>query len=179
MVVSITVFGETVGRGAVLRSGARPGDVVLVTGPLGGSLLGRHLRPVPRVREALTLNSLVAIHAMIDLSDGLAGDLAHILKESGGLGATLDADSIPIHPDVYRLLDGVSPLDHALTDGEDFELCLTLDPDDAARLLARPVPGVNLIRVGTIDNEPGLRIRRPDGSVEPYEGSGFDHLAGD
>ena len=127
LVICVTLLGETVGRGAVADPAARPGDWIFVTGPLGGSLRGRHLRPVPRISEALALNALVPIHAMIDISDGLAADLGHILEESGGLGAILDQDAIPIHPDAEDAsrFDSRTPLDHALSDGEDFELCLS------------------------------------------------------
>jgi thiamine-monophosphate kinase len=173
LVVSITVLGETTSRGAVRRSGARPGDVVLVTGPLGGSLLGRHLDPRPRVAEALALHEAADLHAMIDLSDGLASDLRHILEESGGLGAILDAEAIPIHSHALTLS---APLEHALGDGEDFELCLTVAPDDADRLLASPPPGVVLHRIGMIDDGPGLRLRRGDGRIRPCLVRGFDHL---
>jgi thiamine-monophosphate kinase len=175
LVVTVTLIGEATERGAVRRSGARPGDAVCVTGPLGGSLRGRHLHPTPRITEALAIHRVAAIHAMIDLSDGLAADLGHILDESGGLGATLDASAIPIHPDA-RLMDG-DPLARALHDGEDFELCLTLAPDVADRVLAAPPEGVSLQRVGTIEAEPGLRLRRPDGSVVELPKRGFDHLA--
>jgi thiamine-monophosphate kinase len=179
LVVSIAVLGEATGRGPVSRSGARVGDVVLVTGPLGGSLRGRHLDPRPRVREALSLHEAAHLHAMIDLSDGLASDLAHILEESGGRGAVLDAAAVPIHPDAHFLSerDRISPLDHALGDGEDFELCFAVGPEDASRLLASPPDGVILHRIGTIDDGPGLRIRRQDGSVAPCHVRGFDHLA--
>ncbi|MGE5756834.1 MAG: thiamine-phosphate kinase, partial [Planctomycetaceae bacterium] len=126
LVVSVTVLGEATGRGPVRRSGARPGDVVCVTGPLGGSVLGRHLRPEPRIAEALALHAAAPLHALIDISDGLASDLGHILEESGGLGAVLDADAIPIHPDgrTQAQHDGRALLDHALNDGEDFELAV-------------------------------------------------------
>ncbi len=180
LVVTITVLGETTGRGAVRRSGAKPGDAIAVTGPLGGSLAsGRHLRPEPRVFEALKIHEQVPIRAMIDLSDGLASDLAHILLESGGLGAVLDAGTIPIHPDarLQSQFDGRSAIDHALNDGEDFELCLTLDPTDLDRLAANPPEGVSLTRIGTITAEPGIRLRQPDGSIERIVGQGFDHLA--
>ena len=106
--------------------------MIFVTGPLGGSLMGRHLRPEPRVAEALALHDIVSLHAMIDISDGLASDLGHILEESGGLDAILDPDAIPIHPDaVARSEDGRTPLDHALNDGEDFELCLVVPAEEA------------------------------------------------
>ncbi len=176
LVVTVTLIGEATERGAVRRSGAKPGDAILVTGPLGGSIRGRHLRPTPRVAEALALAENATIHAMIDISDGLASDLGHILEESGGLGATLDAGSIPIHPDASDL-EGL-PLDHALHDGEDFELCLTLSQDEANRLLASPPEGVVLYQVGTIESEPGLRLQLADGSVVGLEARGFDHLAG-
>ena len=175
LVVTVTLIGEATPRGAVRRSGAKPGDAILVTGPLGGSLLGRHLRPSPRIAEALALNGVATIHAMIDISDGLASDLGHILEESGGLGATLDAPSIPIHDDARAM--GGDPLAQALNDGEDFELCLTLEPDEANRLLANPPPGVMLHRVGTIEVVPGLRLRQADGSIVVLEARGFDHLA--
>ena len=179
LVVTVTLLGETTPRGAVRRSGARPGDAVLVTGPLGGSLLGRHLRPTPRVAEALALAEATSIHAMIDISDGLTSDLGHVLEESGHLGATLDANSIPIHVDAQESsrLDGRAAIDHALNDGEDFELCLTLSPNEANRLLADPPRGVALFRVGTIDPEPGLRLRQTDGTIVTLAAKGFDHLA--
>jgi thiamine-monophosphate kinase len=179
LVVSVTVLGETSERGAVRRSGAQAGDSILVTGPLGGSLRGRHLRPLPRVAEALAMASAVPIRSMIDLSDGLSSDLGHILEESGGLGATLIGGSIPIHEDarVASSVDGRDPLDHALNDGEDFELCLTLASSDAERLMADPPPGLSLFRVGTIEQEPGLRLRLADGRAIPLSAGGFDHLA--
>jgi thiamine-monophosphate kinase len=179
LVVSVTVLGEATGRGPVTRSGARVGDIVFVTGPLGGSLLGRHLDPQPRVREALLLQESASLHAMIDLSDGLASDLPHVLDESGRVGAVLDRGSIPIHPDAQRLSerDGIPSLDHALGDGEDFELCFTVGPEDAARLAASPPAGVTLYRIGVIDGGTGLRIRHDDGRIEPCRVVGFDHLA--
>jgi thiamine-monophosphate kinase len=176
LVVCVTLIGEATGRGPVRRSGARPGDAILVTGPLGGSIGGRHLRPTPRIAEALALIEVTKIHAMVDISDGLAADLAHILEESGGLGATLDAALIPVHPDALAL--GGSPIDHALHDGEDFELCLTLSEAEDDRLLAGPPEGVVLHRVGTIEVEPGLRLRLADGSVVGLAAKGFDHLLG-
>src|SRR2546428_3250072 len=75
LVISVTVLGEATGRGPVLRSGAKPGDWVFVTGPLGGSILGHHLDFTPRVREALALHAAVELHAMCDVSDGLSADL--------------------------------------------------------------------------------------------------------
>jgi thiamine-monophosphate kinase len=179
LVVGVTLVGEPVPPGAVRRGGARAGDAVYVTGPLGGSLLGRHLRPEPRIVEALALHAAVPLRSMIDLSDGLSSDLAHILEESGGLGATLDAAAIPVHADAVRMAarSGREPLAHALDDGEDFELCFTVDPEAARRLEASPPAGVTLHRVGTIDAEPGLRLRR-GGVVDALPRGGFDHFRG-
>ena len=78
----MTVLGVVTPRGAVRRSGARVGDWLFVTGPLGGSILGKHLDFTPRVREALQLHELAELHAMIDVSDGLAADLFHVCAES-------------------------------------------------------------------------------------------------
>lgn len=178
LVINVTLIGEAVPPAPVLRSGARPGDRILVTGPLGGSLLGRHLRPVPRVAEALALQRACSIHALIDLSDGLASDLGHILAASGGLGATLDASAIPIHEDARTLAarDGGAPLDRALGDGEDFELCLVVAAEDRERLLEHPPEGVYLWDIGLIERTPGMRLKREDGSVQPIRVRGFDHL---
>ncbi len=181
LVIAVTVLGEATDRGAVRRSGARPGDAILVTGALGGSLhSGRHLRPEPRIAEALLLHRTATIHAMIDLSDGLSSDLSHILEESGGLGAVLDAGAIPVHDDARRLApdDSLAALEHALHDGEDFELCLTLPPGDAENLCA-PGASPRVYRIGEIAETPGLLLRRADGRLIPVEPRGFDHLRGE
>src|SRR5262249_34776856 len=90
LAISVAVIGEATGRGPVRRSGARPGDWLFVTGPLGGSIRGHHLDFTPRVREALQLHAAIELHAMIDISDGLAADLGHICDESR-CGAVLRA----------------------------------------------------------------------------------------
>jgi thiamine-monophosphate kinase len=148
LVVSVTALGDAVGRGAVRRAGARPGDWVFVTGPLGGSILGHHLDFTPRVREALALHSAVELHAMCDISDGLAADLNHILEESH-CGAVLDAGAIPISRAAVELSgsSGNSPLQHALGDGEDFELVFTVSRRDGEELVCdSPIAG--LVKVG-------------------------------
>ena len=148
LVVATTIVGEAVGRGPALRSGAKPGDWLLVTGPLGGSIRGKHLHFVPRVREALELHSLVELHAMIDISDGLAADVHHICAESH-CGALLVAENIPVSDEAKSVTDGQSPLDHALSDGEDFELAFAVSPDDGRRLLRdQPIAGLELSHIG-------------------------------
>src|SRR5262245_33697204 len=95
LIVSITLVGEAGPRGPIRRSGAQPGDWIVVTGSFGGSILGKHLTFTPRVREAGILRERYGLHAMIDVSDGLVADLGHILEESG-CGAVLQANAIPI-----------------------------------------------------------------------------------
>lgn len=176
LVVAVTVLGETTERGAVCRSGARSGDWIVVTGPLGGSLLGHHLDFTPRVREALHIHRRFDVHAMIDVSDGLAADLGHVARESNR-GARLFAAQVPVSSAAQQRSDGVSPLDHALHDGEDFELILTLDPADANRLLAEGTPGADLRHIGVICDEPGLTIEYSDGRIAALEPRGYDHFA--
>ncbi len=148
LVISVTLFGEATPRGPVQRGGARPGDWLLVTGPLGGSILGKHLTFRPRVAEALRLHELVDLHALIDISDGLTADLAHICTESH-CGAVLGAEAVPIAPAAHQMADGRTPLEHALSDGEDFELILAVAPADGERLLqSQPIEGVRLVHVG-------------------------------
>jgi thiamine-monophosphate kinase len=148
LVISVTALGEAPARGAVTRSGAKPGDWLFVTGPLGGSILGHHLDFTPRVREALALHAAVDLRAMLDISDGLAADLNHICEESR-CGAVLTAEAIPIS-DAARersRTSGKTPLQHALGDGEDFELVFAVSAEDGAKLLSAPtVPGV--VKIG-------------------------------
>jgi thiamine-monophosphate kinase len=179
LVVNVTLMGETTVRGAVGRSGAKPGDAILVTGPLGGSLFrNRHLRPEPRVREALALAEAAQLHAMIDLSDGLSSDLGHILKESGNLGALLHAAQVPLHSDAIEQsrTDAIDAIDHALHDGEDFELCVVCTAADALRLLSKRPGGTILHRIGEITAEPGLFLKGSDGEISHVQARGFDHL---
>jgi thiamine-monophosphate kinase len=171
LVLSVTLLGEATERGPVRRAGARPGDWLLVTGPLGGSILGKHLDFTPRVREALELHARADLHAMIDVSDGLAADVNHLCEESG-CGAVLRAESVPIAP--AALGNGRSPLEHALGDGEDFELVFALAADDARKLLAeQPVAGIRLSHVGECVAA-GLWLEEA-GRRRPLEPSGYVH----
>jgi thiamine-monophosphate kinase len=148
LVMSVTVIAEATGRGPVTRSGARPGDWLMVTGPLGGSILSKHLDFMPRVAEALRLHESADLRAMIDISDGLAADVHHLCEESH-CGAVLRAEAIPVAEAVHALNDGRAPLEHALGDGEDFELAFAVSPADGERLLrTQPVPGIRLSHVG-------------------------------
>lgn len=177
LVVNVAVLGTGPVGGAVLRSGARPGDCICVSGPLGGSLpSGRHMRPVPQLQLARELKEALGddLHAMIDLSDGLGGDLRHILNESGGLGAVLRAEAIPIHTDVFQYYpeaaDPINALSHALGDGEDFELCCCIEKSAVERLPAQ------FVVIGEIVVELGVWLVDEAGRRRFWEKSGFDHF---
>jgi thiamine-monophosphate kinase len=177
LVISLTLLGEPHEKGPIFRSGARVGDILCVTGPLGGSILGRHLTPKPRLSEARALADTGELRSMIDLSDGLASDLGHILAASGGVGATLFEELVPIHRDAELLsrTTGRTTLAHALSDGEDFELCVAVSPAFySVRDVREQFPW--LIRIGVIEAEPGVRLRAADGIVRRIDIRGFDQL---
>jgi thiamine-monophosphate kinase len=179
LVLSVTAVGEVTEHGSWLRSGAQPGDEIIVTGRFGGSLLGRHLEFTPRLSEALVLNARYNIRAATDVSDGLSLDLSHIGEESG-CGAVLEPGAVPIADDAYRLAEReggrTSPLEHALSDGEDFELILAVPPDEARRLLLDQPLGVPLTRIGEFVAEPGLWISAPNGARSPLAPRGYRHV---
>jgi thiamine-monophosphate kinase len=176
LVLSVTVLGRPGPMGVLSRAGARVGDVLSVTGPLGGSGHGRHLTFRPRVAEALALAAAGVPRAMMDVSDGLSRDLPRLCRASE-VGALLEGDAVPVHPDVGAPAGSRAALDRALDDGEDFELLLAhapLSPRVAADLAAR---GVRLVRIGTTrPAAEGVRLRW-EGSSEPLEARGWDHLA--
>jgi thiamine-monophosphate kinase len=180
LVISVTALGQCTARGPLRRDGAQPGDAILVTGRFGGSILGRHFTFTPRVREALALHEQYTLHAGIDVSDGLSLDL-HRLAAASGCGAALVLDSIPLDPAAGQLAaqrgDRVTPLEHALSDGEDFELILTLPPDEAERLLRDQPLLIPLTCIGQIVPEPGLWQRLPTGTLAPLAPRGFVHRA--
>jgi thiamine-monophosphate kinase len=164
LVLTLTILGRSAGIQPVTRAGAKVGDTIYVTGPLGGSILGRHMSFTPRVAVAREL-AKTGISAMIDLSDGLSRDLRHICERSG-VGAILEADRIPVHVDVSRLAaTSTPPLEHALHDGEDYELCFTSAVDHSSR--ATPI--------GTITAGDKLLIKHADDRVEELKVGGFEH----
>ena len=172
LVLNVTLIGEATPRGGVRRKGARDGDRLLTTGPLGGSLLGKHLDFTPRVREALALHAAVNLRAMIDISDGLAADVAHLCTESG-CGAVLYAESIPIADAARSMKDQRTPLEHALGDGEDFELVFAVAPADAEALLRTP-PIAGLTSIGECVAEMGLWLEE-NGQRRPLSPVGYVH----
>jgi thiamine-monophosphate kinase len=165
----------------IRRAGAKVGDGIFVTGELGGSLQGRHLDFEPRLKEARWLAEHFDIHAMIDLSDGLAGDLRHILSASQ-VGAELLSTAIPISRAAKLQARNESsakpPLLAALTDGEDFELLFTIASKDAVKLLdlwKKKFPGVKLSCVGKITAVPGIQLRDQQG-IKPLFVHGYTHF---
>jgi thiamine-monophosphate kinase len=149
-----------------------------VTGALGGSILGRHLTFEPRVREGRWLAGQGFATAMIDLSDGLATDLRHLLAQSG-VGAELDADAIPVSHAAQTMDDGVAALQHAVCDGEDYELLFTVPHDRfiefAAAWKEQDFPPAT--RIGVLTDQPDCVILRdPNGTIADMGWFGYDHL---
>ena len=170
IILAVSLLGRVPKNRAVLRSGARPGDAVFVTGSLGGSYASKkHLRFVPRVAEAQYLVKNISVHAMMDISDGLGSDIFHIASESG-VGVLLDEKAIP----VSRAAKGICG---ALSDGEDFELLFTVSGKDAAQLQAKwPKKLAPLSRIGEVTRSKGVAFLGTDGVKRALKRSGFDHF---
>ena len=146
------------------RGGAKAGDGIYVTGPLGGSILGRHMTFEPKVELGRKIATGFGASAMIDLSDGLSRDLGHVCRASG-VGAVIEAGRVPIHPDAVELSkrDGIEPLRHALDDGEDYELLFT-----------SATPSELGILVGHVTGHKGMFLER-SGVQEPLTPAGWEH----
>jgi thiamine-monophosphate kinase len=175
LAISVSVLGESNRRGDVLRSGAKVDDAIFVTGDLGGSILGKHLDFTPRIREAQELARKLPLHAMIDVSDGLAADLGHILEESR-VGGVIRAKSLPISDAAARLAKktGRPLLDHVLNDGEDYELIFTVSARAAARVPKRLSSGVRVTRIGEVIARAGLWLENKGGR-KPIEPKGWEY----
>jgi len=169
LVINVALLGTVKKGKAVTRCGAKVGDVIFVTGALGGSLKsGRHLNFVPRVKEAQFLAVRYKVSSMIDISDGLLADLGHILKESQ-VGAVLHAQDIPLNKGVR--------LKSALNDGEDFELLFTLGAGEAKRLIRNRSVCFDFIPIGQIvERQKGLRIYKQDGTACTCTKKGYCHF---
>ena len=172
MFVNVALTGSVERTRCVLRSGARPGDVLFVTGRLGGSRAGKHLDFTPRLAEARWLVQNFHPHAMMDLSDGLAADLPRLARASR-CGFTLDETLLPITPGCT--------LKQALSDGEDFEMLIALSPKDAAGIepkWRRAFGKLPLTRIGRVAPHSTL----PSTSSGPFGNTqlsshGHDHFA--
>jgi len=180
--ISVALLGWVPRGKGVLRSGAEAGDAIFVTGELGGSLAGRHLEFEPRLAEARWLAQHFSVHAMLDISDGLAGDLRHLLAASR-VGAELLATAIPVSREARSAAKAGSSakpaLLAALTDGEDFELLFTVAGRDAVPLLdawKKQFPGLALTCIGKIKAGEGITIRDKNGA-RPLTAHGYAHFA--
>ena len=178
LVISVTLIGQATERGVLRRDGARPGDALVVTGEFGGSILARHFDFEPRVHEALLLHERYELHAGIDVSDGLSLDLSR-LAQASGCGAVLNLASIPVAQAAVELAqtrrDGVSAIDHALADGEDFELLLAVPQAAARRMAIERALEVPLTVIGDLVAEPGLWQRSTTGERAPLVPCGYLH----
>lgn len=193
--VSVTLIGEVPEGRALLRSGAKPGDHIFVTGWPGraaaalqcwrrGESVPADLdiawrRPEPRVAAGVALRGLAS--AVIDVSDGLAADLRHILEQSSAgqyeIGAILDAEKLPLAKSLLELFGGTQARSGVLSGGDDYELCFTLPPENVPVMQAA-FAALNLPvhEIGSIEEERGLRLKTTAG-VETLTGQlGWDHF---
>jgi thiamine-monophosphate kinase len=172
----LTLHGESTGRRVVTRTGARFGDHLYVTGSLGGSLLGHHHRFSPRLAEGVWLARRNEVRAMMDVSDGLAKDLAALTP--AGLAPALDASAIPISAATRRSArqSKLSPLHHALCDGEDYELLIVVRAGTGRVRLERDwqkqFPKLPLSHLGQFARKNHL----PAGALRLADYRGYEHL---
>jgi thiamine-monophosphate kinase len=188
--VTITAMGLTGQGQAITRTGAREGDLIVVSAPLGDAAFAlRQLaaglkphteirraldRPEPRLDLGLRLRGLAT--SCIDVSDGLIADLGHILQASG-VGAEISLADLPCSPSL-RQLDEQQRFDLQLTGGDDYELCFTLSPGRAAELeQIRSETGLPLAIVGRINGSSQLVCRTPDGEIFLPKGQAYEHFA--
>ncbi|MEJ5358092.1 MAG: thiamine-phosphate kinase [Desulfobacterales bacterium] len=200
LVICITIYGEAAEGELLTRAGARPGDLLVVTGNLGESragleillggapaegedaaaLLSAHRRPVPHLAEGRFFAAAGgAVHAAIDVSDGLGADLAHILEESG-VGARVYAERLPVSEPLRRFcrLRGIAPAEYAFAGGEDYVLLAAVDPRAASALgnRFRERFGRGLAEIGEI-TAPGVREWIDEtGSPRELAAPGWDHF---
>lgn len=177
LVIDVAMVAEPMSvRGPIRRSEAQPGDLVFVSGRLGGSILGKHLTFTPLIELAGRLSLQPGLHALMDISDGLSMDLYRMCMASG-CRAELDVQQLEsVISDAARQCaqtDGRSPLEHALHDGEDFELLVVgTDVLKDERLMLTQVGRLSQARLG----EPMLTMAYPDGRRETLEPRGYEHF---
>jgi len=167
--VSVFIYGEVEQTRLLTRSGARAGDSVYVTGTLGGSIRGKHLRFAPRLAQARWLARHFKPSACIDLSDGLGGDL-HRLAERSGVGFEISSKAIPTS-------SGCS-ISQALYDGEDYELLFTVRPNVSMAMERawRKSFGLTLTQIGVVRPHTfGIKLKDPAGKLARI-GESYDHF---
>ena len=178
LTLSISLLGTC--HKPILRNGSQSGDALFVTGELGGSIARHHLEFIPRIREAYWLAEHFDLHAMIDLSDGLATDLRHLLGKN--LGTEILTTALPIRSEAKLFAkenpSGKTALLAALTDGEDYELLFTVAANDAVTIVDNwklQFPETSLKCIGKITDKLGITLC-DDKGVRPLMHHGFDHL---
>ncbi|MGE5308388.1 MAG: thiamine-phosphate kinase [Deltaproteobacteria bacterium] len=167
LTLDVSVYGSVEKQNLVLRSGAQPGDTIFVTGSFGGSIKGKHLSFVPRLKESRYLVTHFRINSMIDCSDGLAADLGHIMEQSK-TGCVIFENLVPKSKDARDL-------DDALYSGEDFELIFTASPDMAEDIAQ--ARGFEFHPIGTVTGKrSGLRIVNIRGASRKLQPKGYRHF---
>ena len=167
VIIDVSMIGVVEKKSLTLRSSALPGDIIFVTGPLGGSILGKHLNFRPRVKEARFLAKNYKVNAMIDISDGLSQDLGHILSRSR-VGGVIYKDLVPLSKEARNLSD-------ALNNGEDFELLFTLSRPQAKQLLRNR--NLKAWPIGEIlDKKYGYKLIDEKGKAVNIKPEGFRHF---
>jgi thiamine-monophosphate kinase len=199
--LNLTVMGEAPQGRYATRSGAQPGDALLVTGTLGDSLAGyyglregwkgssdppiqacirAHRRPVPRLEAGRAALETGSVHAMLDVSDGLTGDVRHITERSG-VGVRIREEDLPISNNLRSVAEalGRNPYHMALQGGEDYELLMAVPADAVERVRsAVEATGTTLTFIGEVTDASGtLTLIRPDGREEPLPRLSWDHFA--
>lgn len=191
LVITLQLHGFVPEGEGLRRDGANPGDLVFVTGTLGdagaglGIVQGRYFTqdealrerlrqrldfPSPRIEAGLSLRGVAS--AAVDISDGLAADLGHIL-EASGTGATIRAHQLPLSLDLIDIVGEQEAIELALTAGDDFELCFTVPPEKQTALADLGIP---CTCIGVIEESPGLRILDESGALLTVSRAGFDHF---
>jgi len=174
LVIHMTALGKVASGGSWLRSGAVAGDAIVVTGKLGGSILGKHLAFEPRLEMAAELHRLGVVTAATDISDGLGIDLLNVTVASK-CGAEVWLDQVPISDEAVLCSQKTdrTPLEHALGDGEDFELLLSVPQENLSRL-PKEILGVPITRIGTFVTRTGLWSKDKTG-VKQLAPRGYVH----
>ena len=165
--INIALLGEVEKKYLKLRSGAKVGDQVFVTGRLGGSIYGKHLTFTPRIKEARYLVTHYSVSSMMDLSDGLASDLRRIMEQSG-VGMLVSEEKIPLSRKATNIRN-------AFCDGEDFELLFTLPRNSAERLKRENLNWIFPIGE-VIPAGKGLQMKNRTGKIKPIQWKGFEHF---
>lgn len=184
LTLTVQAMGLVPDGQALKRSGAKPGDLIFVTGQLGEAGLGLKIKtgykglspevalkqfnqPDPRIKEGLAIRKYAS--SCIDLSDGLASDLRHIIEKSS-VGAELDWDSLPVSKQVRDYIEQTDDWALPLSAGEDYELCFTVSPENLDEI------NIDCTQVGIIDGGKGIRLQRL-GKTEQLKVKGFEHFS--